>query len=215
MPIHESKITLPEGLRLAMWRLEETPQQLLQMADFLPDEELQHFQTLKSERRKSEWLATRLLLKSMLPQYEPIQYNPDGKPYLVHSPMGISISHTSGMVAVLLHVADSVAAVDIEKITPRIERISHKFLLPEEIAAIPGQQKLKHMYIHWCAKEAMYKAYNIPNYDYLNSYALDFFAADSTLHKGRVIDGDVVRHFSVMSFVDDEYVMCVATLLNN
>ncbi len=215
MPLHCHNIELPEGLRLGVWLISETPEQLLEMSDFLSDAEREFCKSFRSKRRQCEWLATRLLLFSMMGRHQPVEYHGSGKPYLPGHQGSISISHADGMAVVLVSdaaVKDS--AVDVERITPRIERISNKFLHDGEIAALPPDDRLRHLYIHWCAKEAMYKACNIPDYDYQNSYALDA-VMDGGVHAGRLMlcDGRVEARFKVLSFSIMDYVLCVASVL--
>jgi len=214
MPIFEHNISLPDGIRLGVWRIDEDSQTLMRMADFLTDGERCVCLGFKSERRKREWLATRLLIKSMLGTYQPIEYSECGKPYISEFQGNISISHADGLAVVLLSQSPAhESAVDVERITPRIERIRDKYLHPSEIAAIPESRFQEYLYIHWCAKEAMYKACNIPDYDYQNSYALDGIG-ESGIHTGRLArNGEVLARFSVLSHTIMDYVLCVATIV--
>ncbi len=214
MPLYNHDIQLCQGISLGIWTITETLEQLWEMAGFIDSSELDLCRKFSSVRRQREWLCTRLLMKSVMGKYQPIRYLDSGKPYIPGFNGSLSISHADGMVAVI--VAESPApesAVDVERITPRIERISHKFLRPHEIAAIPAGRRLEHLYIHWCAKEAMYKALNIPDYDYQNSYTLDA-VEDSGRHTGRLMrQGTLLARFRVDSFRILDYVICVAYII--
>lgn len=219
MPLYNHDIQLKNGLRLGLWHITESVDSLLELCanqQALSDAQRTEAISFASARRQREYLATRLLCRHMLGRAVSIGHSPAGRPYIASDTgpdIPVSISHTDSMAAVLLYGPGCASAVDVERITPRIERISGKFLTPGELSRIPAVSWLEHLYIHWCAKEAMYKAYNISGYDYQNSYALYGISADG-IHKGRVAaNGNIIREFDVMSFRIMDYVLCVATVL--
>lgn len=215
MPRYHHECALPDGVRLGLWRLDESADDLRGMIfHCLQDPEKELYATFRSDRRCREWLATRLLIKDMLGAYSPVRYDANGKPFL--GPCGnacISISHTDGMVAVLMSDGGIQAAVDIERIAPRISRIKDKFLTPSEIERIPEDRMLECLYIHWCAKEAMYKAYNIADYDYQNSYAIESLDCIQPKYSGRVKADGLMRRFNIYNPDVPGYVVCVAVLI--
>ncbi len=90
-------------MQWAVWKMEESLDTLLAL---LPEarrisceQELNRF---VSERRKMEWISVRVLLYSMLREDKEIAYSSEGKPYLADHSFFISISHTTGYVAVFL-----------------------------------------------------------------------------------------------------------------
>jgi phosphopantetheinyl transferase len=108
------------------------------------------------EHRKCEWLSVRVLLKNILGEEKEILYHPSGKPYLADHSHHISISHTKGYVAVIVDKEKEVA-IDIEKISPRVEKVSVRFVNREEEESLSEQNRLIHLLLYWSAKESIYK----------------------------------------------------------
>ncbi|MDR1369788.1 MAG: 4'-phosphopantetheinyl transferase superfamily protein [Dysgonamonadaceae bacterium] len=112
---------------------------------------------IKLEKRKKEWLTVRLLLKDLLGEEKEVGYDASGKPFLKDDSFHISISHTSGYVAVILNPTHPVG-IDIEQITSQVMRIRNRFLSKSENDYISEKEELIHLLLHWSAKETMFKA---------------------------------------------------------
>ncbi|MGB3548857.1 MAG: 4'-phosphopantetheinyl transferase superfamily protein, partial [Saprospiraceae bacterium] len=70
----------------------------------------------------------------------------------------VSISHTHGRSAALAHPRP--CGVDIQQIVPKISRLAHKFIRPDETRpTLPDRDSLLYTHLIWSAKEALYKAY--------------------------------------------------------
>ena len=153
---------------LGFWEITETTEQLLDL--LLPDkEELENFYGFRNDSRKKEWLAVRLLLKQMTGQSSGIQYDPTGKPLLSGVPGHISISHSTGCVAIFWH-PEELPGIDIECITRNIERVAPKFLSPQEIIDCTRDGRLSNseLMLRWCAKEAVFKMVPHAEIDFAN-----------------------------------------------
>lgn len=118
----------------------------------------------KNEGRRAEWLAVRLLVKQLFGDDCEVAYHPTGRPYLKHSDVHISISHTKGYAAVAYHSISPIG-MDIEQISSRVERIAHRFTSPDESTYIDSceasEREMYHL-INWSAKESLYKLYDSP-----------------------------------------------------
>ena len=139
-------------------KIRETSDELLNLLD-KKDWYLPHICQMNLENRKKEWLAVRVLLKELSGDEKEIAYTEQGKPYLVDNSFQISISHTKEYVAVALSKQHTVG-IDIEYISPRIQKISSKFMNEVEIAGISSENEIIHLLLHWSAKESMYKTLN-------------------------------------------------------
>ncbi len=117
---------------------------------------LKHIEKTTSESRKKEWLTVRALLKEMLGDEKEILYTETGKPYLSDNSYQISISHTKGFVAIALHPKKSIG-IDIEHISPRIQKIRSRFMNERENTNLDKTQEEIHLLLHWSAKESMFK----------------------------------------------------------
>lgn len=158
---------------LGVWKIEESSGELLslleQSAEYLP-----FLQRMRTEKRRREWLASRVLLKELAGQELLIAYHEDGAPYLPDSPFSISISHTDGFAAVQLQ--EQAVGVDIEYRSNRVIKIRSRFMSPEEYASIDADHEAEHLLIYWCAKEALFKLIRQQDVDFIKHLHVEPFA---------------------------------------
>lgn len=149
MPFLKEKVW--QGRRLGVWRVTETLQELLDMALL---QGVSVDLSAKGEKRLVETIATRLLLLRMV---GPVGLSKDaaGKPYLVGAMGCVSISHTKGLVALLL--SDEEAGVDVERCDRDALRMSRRFMNDDEVALLAGEQPSLVALIVWTVKEALFK----------------------------------------------------------
>lgn len=96
------------------------------------------------------------MLEQILNSRVQIKYEESGKPYLAESDFQISISHTKGFAAVILHPLRQVA-VDIEQRTEKVMRLQSKFMNENELSALDSADAVSYSLICWSAKETMFK----------------------------------------------------------
>lgn len=156
----------------AIWKIEETVEELLVQLQ-LKEHELSYLDTLNNGKRNIHWLSTRVLLRRMIgtDDYIDCKIDSSGKPYLSNFPHYISLSHSYDYAAVMIS-KDKVVGIDIELIKDKIERIAHKFLSKEEIQFIEKDNRIEHLYVTWCAKEAIYKLHGKKNISFLEHIRL-------------------------------------------
>ncbi len=140
---------------LGVWEINEDFDQLREKVSLSPDEEVR-LESFRNEARKLEFLSVRVLLQQMAGREARIVYDRTNKPYLENNLYNISISHSGKLTSVLLSREKKVG-IDLEQMTHRISRISHYFINPAEKITEDETKKRYHLYIHWCAKEALYK----------------------------------------------------------
>jgi 4'-phosphopantetheinyl transferase EntD len=117
-------------------------------------EEKEQLSALSNEFRKVEFLGVRSL-RNKLSILEPINYTENRKPYLYgNQHMFISISHSKKYCA--LGASSNHIGIDIEEVSPRIERISSRFVHRDEEKFI-GANHLFDLTKLWTMKEAMFK----------------------------------------------------------
>jgi 4'-phosphopantetheinyl transferase len=115
--------------------------------------------TSKSDltQRNTQWLASRAALDALEIDISNVVKDDNGKPYVKGKGKHISISHAKQYAAA---ISSRVAVgIDIEEITPRIERIAVRFVNDAEWAFVKEKSKLETLYLLWSAKEALYKLY--------------------------------------------------------
>ncbi len=156
-----------EHCRLGIWKIEE-PEKFF-LAKVPLSREVSH------PHKRLQHLAGRFLLPSLFDDFpiEEIVIADTRKPYLENEKYHFSISHCGQFAAAM--VSDSFrVGIDIEVVTEKIERIQHKFLIPEEyglasaawkkIARQKSDQQL--LTLLWSAKEAIFKWYSLGNMDF-------------------------------------------------
>jgi 4'-phosphopantetheinyl transferase len=146
---------LDSECQLGIWEIQEDYENLLSRLVLLP-EEMEVVENFRNYDRKLEWLSVRVLLNEMTQQDLTIIYNGNRKPYVKDNPYNISISHSKDLTAILLSQKKRVG-IDMEYMSHRISRIAHRFINSDEIITEEAELHTFHMYIHWCAKEALYK----------------------------------------------------------
>lgn len=148
---------LENNARFAIWRIEETADQLIAKMQ-LDDRENGVLNVLNKGKRTLHWLTTRVLLREMLDTSGYIECPSDknGKPYLANFPQRISLTHSFDYAAVML-AEDREVGIDLEIVHPKITRIAAKFMKPQELAFIGKDKAVEQLYACWCAKEAVYK----------------------------------------------------------
>jgi 4'-phosphopantetheinyl transferase len=152
MPLYKT-IPVSGGL-IGVWQLTETSTDLSSSFS-LHELESKDFLQYNYEKRKVEWMATRLLIKQLIGLNFRITYSQTGKPNLTHDRYKhLSISHSRDFVAVFIHEQLDVG-LDIESITRNYNSVERKYLSDQEQIAANKNNMLQCLY--WCAKEAIFK----------------------------------------------------------
>lgn len=170
-----------QGATWGIWHVTETPEELRSclVTECCNPTELAQ---LKCTRRQLEYLAVRVLVKNLTGIEYKISHHPSGKPYLVDSPMHITVSHTAGYVAVGLHPKKEVG-IDIEQISDRILNVTSRFVRPEEfpgLKRLSSETQLLVYLLAWSAKETMFKVLNVSEVDFLNQLDVSMFMLQSS-----------------------------------
>ena len=195
-------------------KIRETSDELLNFLD-KKDWYLPRICQMPSENRKREWLAVRVLLKELLGEEKEIAYTETGKPYLVDNSHHISISHTKEYVAVALSKYHSVG-IDIEYISPRVQKISSRFMSDEETAGISSENEIIHLLLHWSAKESMFKALNEQSVDFREFLHIQPFVPEmNVLSSFNAFETKTEnRHRFVIHYLATEDYVCTVTSIS-
>lgn len=172
MPLFLNEEIFPD-VRLGIWAISESSDDFWALSPYVESSHSEFNALYKSEQRKCEVLAVRLLIKEIIGDNVQLLHQDNGKPYL-SSGMNISISHTRGFAVIFVSHSKQVS-VDIEYFSNRIERIRSKFMRDDENAS--SQVKLL---MHWCAKETMYKLFPEDNLTFNKMQLLSVDGNDST-----------------------------------
>ncbi|HCL05485.1 MAG TPA: 4-phosphopantetheinyl transferase, partial [Chitinophagaceae bacterium] len=141
-----------EQTRLAVWEIAEPESFFLQTVEL--KKEITH------PHKRLQHLAGRYLLRFLFPDFpaEAIAIADTRKPFLPDEQYHFSISHCGNYAAAIVSKTERVG-IDVELLTPRVEKIKHKFLHSEERAMLEqsSADSITVLTLLWSAKEAMFK----------------------------------------------------------
>lgn len=141
-----------QDTRLAVWKIEEEESFFLEKASLR--REITH------PHKRLQHLAGRYLLVYLFPDFpaELIEIADTRKPFLPDEQYHFSISHCGNFAAAIVSKTERVG-IDVELLTPRVEKIKHKFLHPDELQMVDQAtvDRIQLLTLLWSAKEAMFK----------------------------------------------------------
>jgi 4'-phosphopantetheinyl transferase len=191
---------------MGLWGIEENFDTLYKKVFLDVDERITLFD-FKNEARQLEWLSVRALLNELLQRNSKIIYNEEHKPFLFDKSFNISISHSYKLTSILLSKHKRVG-IDLEYMSHRINRISHKFINEQEYITSNKAVEQLHMYIHWCAKEAIYKICDKRNINFKDNLTIKPFDIEK---EGQIFgihhDENIHDKFTLKYEVRDNYVI--------
>jgi 4'-phosphopantetheinyl transferase len=161
--------TTTQNCTIAIWEITETLEELLQLSNTISTADF------NTERRKKEWIASRLLLNEINPNYS-ISYNAFGAPELSNGRF-ISISHSKGLVAII--ISQQQVGLDIEEISGKALRVSAKFVSTNNLKALTTERAT----LIWCCKEAVFKWHQKGEVDFIVDIKLHSF---ESMEKGEI-----------------------------
>lgn len=141
--------------KLAIWHIAET-EKFFELSVPLPI-------VISHPHKRLQHLAGRYLLPLLFndfPNHE-IEIAHTRKPFLPNEQYHFSISHCRDFAAAIVS-SNMRVGIDVEYITPRVEKIMHKFMHPDEVRFVnsrPPNERLKLLTVMWCVKEAIFKWY--------------------------------------------------------
>ena len=139
--------------QIAIWDMRESLDSLIRSSGSL---ELSKF---KTEKRKKEFLASRLLLNELLPNAS-ISYNKYGAPEIGNNHF-ISISHSKNLAAII--ISKNKVGLDIEIISEKPLRLTSKFISKDSHNPLSEEKAT----LIWSCKEAIYKWHQKGSVDFI------------------------------------------------
>jgi len=149
------KQNIEDDCILGIWEVTEDYDYLFSKLSLLPDE-IKTLNSFRNHFRCVEWLSVRVLLNEIAGKNLSVYYNGNHKPFIRDNSYNVSISHSKDFTSVLLGKKRKVG-IDLEYMSHRISNIESKFINENEVITRNKPKKKFHLYIHWCAKEALYK----------------------------------------------------------
>lgn len=194
-----------------IWKMTETLDELLALLPDGGEKYLDELNAFKSDSRKVEWLAVRVLLYTLTGEVIQIHYHPSGRPYIADRELHLSISHTKGYVSVIISPTNEVG-IDIEKISDRVHRVAHKFVRDDELLPEEPIQKTHALLLIWSAKEVMFKCMNEEAVDFREHMRVDISQADGGCFMGKETRSERGRTYSISYMIDPDFVMTWAVV---
>lgn len=156
MPLHRI-INAPE-YTLFVWHIQEDAAQLASLLQhYLPL--AMHGMTTEQQHKamhNTQFLSTRLLCYHYAGFAHPIIKDEFGKPHC--DGLHLSITHSHDYTAVIVSPKHKVG-IDVERIDPRILKVAHKFMHPDEYF-FNADEQVEGITLVWSAKETLYKVYS-------------------------------------------------------
>lgn len=207
MPICK-QIQINDSCQLVIWNTTESLDELLRKVHLTPDE-LARLNSFGCLSRKMEFVSTRCLLQFCLGRQVQILNNEHGKPYLLHSNLNISVSHTKSYVGILLGKEYDIA-LDIECLSDRVHGIANRFLSKKELNCIDEKNKTLHLYQHWCAKECLIKLYGKKNVHLIKELKIKAFSSNESSFTGRICRADFSETYTFKYLQFDNHLLVYA-----
>lgn len=187
----------------ALWFVTESEVELEALSTEKPET------VIISPNKRLEWLAGRVLLKSLVEycgmEYEGIEKDEYGKPFLKKHPHLISLSHSYPYVAAQIDPQVEVG-IDLEQPKAKLLSIAHRVLSAQEMNDA-GTDVIKHC-VYWCAKEAMYKIYGKRGLHFADNLIVSPFSLQrgGDLH-GRIDTTGYTKELTLMYTIQPDYVL--------
>lgn len=177
-----------ETTRMAVWRIAEPAEFFLSAVPLRRD--------ITHPHKRLQHLAGRYLLRFLFPDFpnDEIAIADTRKPFLPEEQYHFSISHCGDFAAAIVS-ADHRVGVDIEIVTPRVEKIKHKFLHPDErvfVEEMPREHQVPLLTLLWSCKEAMFKWWGSGDVDFSEALRIARFDFDAA--------GEISAHFQKNEF---------------
>jgi 4'-phosphopantetheinyl transferase len=199
-----TKHYLNEFSILGVWKIEEDLNTLFDLVS-LDNDEKKKYKGFSSTSRKLEYLSVRALLSELIGKETKIVYNKNNKPFLSDGSRFISISHSHKLTAILLSTNEKVG-IDLEYMSSNIAALAFKFINVKEKVSKEIEKRRYHLYIHWCAKEALYKICDKEGISIRNNITIEpFVVADAGEIKGRVHTSKINESFDLFYSRYDNY----------
>ncbi|TDT41884.1 4'-phosphopantetheinyl transferase superfamily protein [Maribacter spongiicola] len=205
MPLYKT-ITVNEETSLAIWKVEETEENLWTGIELTPYCQ-NRFDGMKSELHRKAFLSIRHLLAKYDYTDADLIYDENGKPHLKDGKL-ISITHSHNFTGIIISSAEHVG-IDIEMQRDKILRIAHKFTPFEEYKTLANTAAVvRKLTIVWGAKESLYKIYGHRGVSFLHHIDVQDFKFDDHKTTAQIIFEGNLSNFKIR-FLEFEKFTCV------
>jgi phosphopantetheinyl transferase len=157
--------------KLGIWHITEAEDFFLQQVPLQ--------RSITHPHKRLQHLAGRWLLKFLFPDFpnNEILIADTRKPYLPYEQYHFSVSHCGEYAAAIVS-SDHRCGIDIENVSDKIERVSHKFIHASEkswLRQFASEKQLSALQLYttlWSAKESVFKWYSLGGIDFKENMQL-------------------------------------------
>ena len=139
-------------------------------------------------RRRCEALAWRAIVRREIGANVVISYDEYGAPRVDVPSTFISVSHSRGVVAVL--ISEHQCAVDIEDAERDFAKVAERYLSPAEYRVAEQYDLFAEM---WCAKEALYKYHKKGGVDLVKDLVISDYMPKSNTLVATILGGEPIE----------------------
>ena len=195
---------------LGIWEVKEDYDYLFSKLSLLP-EDLKTLNSFQNRFRSIEWLSVRVLLNEMTGKNLSVIYRGNRKPFIKDNAYNVSISHSKDLTSVLLSEKKKVG-IDVEYMSHRISNIESRFINENEVITKDISRQKYHLYIHWCAKEALYKMCDKQDINFKKNLTIEpFEPREKGFIKGWVNNKYMNKKFQLYYFTINNYIIVWTT----
>ena len=151
--------------KLAVWQISESEEFFLKKVPL--QKEITH------PHKRLQHLAGRYLLEILevgFP-FHLLEIADSKKPLLLNNEFHFSVSHCGDYAAAIIS-KNKLVGIDVELITPKIERVKNKFLSKNELDILP-EESINFLTLFWSAKEAIFKWHGNGKVDFKKNMVID------------------------------------------
>jgi len=197
--------TINDTTKIGVWHIAEPESFFLEKVPL--QSQITHW------NKRLQHLAGRYLLQELFPDfpYHLIEIADTRKPFLPNEEYHFSVSHCGDYAAVIVS-KDKRVGIDIELVTPKIDKIKHKFLNKEELIMHPDADN-NLLTLFWSAKEAVFKWYGKGQVNFKKHIHLKH--SNNYSHEG-IIFGEFLKEEKIPLNINYKIFdgMCLAWLFN-
>jgi len=173
----------------------------LNYLDHLTVQEIERFKAFSHEKRKREFVATRILRHSIF-GFKHIHYNAVGAPYIEGEGF-ISISHAENLVGIAVNPFYQIG-LDLELIQGKAFRVQSKFLSESERSSFDTSNH-QTMTACWSAKETLFKLAGRKKIDFKKD--LQLYYKEENLWFGKIINPEGIFSLDLQIIKYNNYII--------
>ncbi len=189
-----------KGELVHLWQITES---LDELANIFSDKIPEYIFEYNNKNHRKQLISKHIVLQKL--QIDKLIFkNKNGKPLLPNTQY-ISISHATEFVGIGL--SEKPIGIDIETFTPKLQKISKKFIHQNELVFLQENKDFRLLQI-WTAKESIYKMFDLPGLSFKNDIKITQLNNQSA--KAMLKNEKEISLF--FNKLNDDTIICIASI---